>query len=114
MIERRHRVERVRERAEAQADREHAFAVMGRRVTGRAHDALVEEKTRQFIDAVLLGRHRDHHERAAAGLDHLVRAVERCRNDPIGAMNAAEFRIDERTFEMHAQAARAGIVSRFF
>ena len=110
MIERRHRIERVRERTETQTDRENALAIVRRRMAGRTHDALIEEEARQFVDAVHLGRHRDHHERAATGFDHFVRR----RNDPVGAVDAAKFRIDERAFEVHAEAARAGVMAGFF
>jgi len=113
VIERRHRVECVRQRAETEPDREHTLAMTRGRVPGRADDALIEEHPRDFSDVVHLGRHRDHHQRAAADLDHLVRAVERRRDDPIAAMDAAELRIEKRSFEVHAQAARAGIVARF-
>ena len=44
MIERRHRVERVRERAKAQTDREHAFAIARGRMSGRTDDAVFEER----------------------------------------------------------------------
>ena len=112
MIERRHRIERVRERAKAHPDREDALAVFRRRVAGRADDPLIEEEPCEFIDAVHFGRHGDHHERTATRFDHLVRALERGGHDPIAAVDAPEFRIEERSLEVNAEAPRAGIVSR--
>ena len=79
---------------------------MCRRVAG-AHDALVVEQARDLVDAVHFRRHRHHDERAAAAFDHLSRAVERRRDDPIAAVDAPELRVEERPFEVHAEAARA-------
>ena len=113
VVERRHRVERVRERAKAEADREHPFAVVRGGVSGRAHDPLVEEEARDLVDAVGLGCHRRHHERAAARFDHLLRAVHRRLQDPLAAMDAPELRVEERAFEVDSEASRADRIAGF-
>ncbi len=113
MVERRHRVERVRQRAKPEPDREHAFAVARRRVTRGAHDALIEEEARDVVDALRFRRHRHHDERAAARFDHLARAFDRRGHDPLAAMHAAELRVEERSFEVDAEAPRADRIARF-
>ncbi len=114
MVERRHPVVGVGERAETQADREHAITVVGRRMSGRAHDALIEQHPRDVVDTLGLRCHRHHHERTATGFDHLVRALDRCGQQPFGAMHAAELGVEERPFELDAEAARADAVGRLF
>jgi hypothetical protein len=107
VIERRHRVEGVRERAESGADREHAVAILRRGVARGAHDPLFVEEADDVACVLDLRCDRDHHERAARSCDHLFRARNARSDDPIAAMDAPVFRIDERSFEMDAQALGA-------
>ena len=76
MIERRHPVERVGQRAETQTDRQHSFAVARRRMPGRADDAVLQEDAQRVAGAVDLGRHRHQQTRALARIDHLLRSAD--------------------------------------
>ena len=73
VIQRRHAVERVGQRAKAEPDREHAVAIFRGRVTGGVDDSLIEEVARNFVDAFHLRGHRHHHERTATRFDQRVR-----------------------------------------
>ncbi len=69
MIERRHRVEGVRERTKTQADCKHAFGIACGSVSRRADDAVFQKDARSIGSAFDFGRERDHDAGAFAGVD---------------------------------------------
>ena len=108
MDERRHAVERVGQRAETRANRQHPFGIARARVAGRTDDAVFQEDAHRVGGAVDFRGHRHQQARAFARVHHLVGARRAIAgSEPLGAMHAAELRIEKRTFEVDAQTSRA-------
>ncbi len=107
MVERRHPVERVGQRAEAEPDRQHPLAIARTRVARRADDAVLQEDAQRVGGALDFRRHRHQKARALARVDHLLRAQRARRKQPFVAVDAAELRIEKRALEVNAETPRA-------
>ena len=107
MVERRHSVERVRQGPEAQADRQHSFAIARAGVTGRTDDTVLQKDAQRFARAVDFRGHRYQQAGAFARIEHFLCASGAGSQQPLVAMNAPKFRVEEWAFEMHAETASA-------